>query len=122
MTNQVKRWIGVVLVSLIASLALAACGADNTPTPAAGPGGTKAPTTQAGPGTTTTASSQDAADLTVWLHAGATESGPPPNDWEVYKVVKDRLNINLKFTIIPVGPDGDNLLTLRGASNDLPDL
>lgn len=61
-------------------------------------------------------------DLTVWLPAGSPEAGPPPADWEVYKIIRDKLKINLKFVVAPIGADGETKLGALAAANDLPDL
>ena len=61
-------------------------------------------------------------DLTVWLPAGSPEAGPPPADWEVYKIIRDKLNINLKLVVAPIGAEGETKLGALAAANDLPDL
>ena len=35
-------------------------------------------------------------DIELWYGAAITEAGPPPDDWAAYKIVKDKLNINLR--------------------------
>ncbi len=61
-------------------------------------------------------------DLTVWLPAGSPESGPPPADWEVYKIIREKLNINLKLIVAPIGGEGETKLAALAAANDLPDV
>lgn len=61
-------------------------------------------------------------DLTVWLPAGSPEAGPPPADWEVYKIIREKLNINLKLIVAPIGADGEQKLSALAAANDLPDV
>jgi putative aldouronate transport system substrate-binding protein len=110
-----KRWIALPLVGLMLAVILAACG-DNTAAPASG-------TTPGAAGNTAAAGNSGApVDLVVWLDPASSESGPPPDDWVGYKTIKDKLNINLKFTMTPVGPDGTTKLNALAASNSLPDL
>ena len=61
-------------------------------------------------------------DLTIWLPAGSPEAGPPPADWEVYKIIREKLNINLKLIVAPIGADGEQKLSALAAANDLPDV
>ena len=61
-------------------------------------------------------------DLTLWLPAGSPEAGPPPADWEVYKIIREKLNINLKLIVAPIGADGEQKLSALAAANDLPDV
>ncbi|HEX2915708.1 MAG TPA: ABC transporter substrate-binding protein [Chloroflexia bacterium] len=115
--NRLKRWIGLPLVGLMLAMILAACG-DNTAAPASGTGAT----TGTGTGAQAGANNGAPVDLNVWLDPASSESGPPPADWVGYKTIKDKLNINLKFTMTPVGPDGTTKLNALAASNSLPDL
>lgn len=61
-------------------------------------------------------------DIELWAQATVTEAGPPPGDWIAYQIIKDELNINLTYTIIPTGADGEAKLNAAAAANDLPDL
>lgn len=61
-------------------------------------------------------------DITLWAQATVTESGPPPDDWIVYKILRDELNIDLEYVIIPPAEDGEAKLNAAAAANDLPDL
>jgi putative aldouronate transport system substrate-binding protein len=61
-------------------------------------------------------------DLNVWVYPAIPEVAAPPADWELTKVVRQKLNINLKVTLIPTGDDGDAKLNAAAAANDLPDL
>ncbi|MBN9389063.1 MAG: extracellular solute-binding protein [Chloroflexi bacterium] len=112
----IKRWIALPLVGLMLAAILAACG-DNTTAPAAS-GSTPGATSNSG----ASGNSGAPTDLVVWLDPASSESGPPPDDWVGYKTIKDKLNINLKFTMTPVGPDGTTKLNALAASNSLPDL
>jgi len=113
---EIRRWIALPLVGLMLAVILAACG-DNTTAPAA------AGSTPGASGNTAAAGNSGApVDLVMWLDPASSESGPPPDDWIGYKTIKDKLNINLKFTMTPVGPDGTTKLNALAASNSLPDL
>jgi putative aldouronate transport system substrate-binding protein len=61
-------------------------------------------------------------DLQLWANATVTESGPPPDDWIAYQVIRDELGINLTYVILPPGEDGEAKLNAAAAANDLPDL
>jgi putative aldouronate transport system substrate-binding protein len=115
--------LGVVLLVLL-SMMLVACGdsATNTPgaaqTTTAGSSG-NASTTAAGAGA---ANSGATTDLNLWMLPLATQAGPPPSDWEGYKAIKDQLNINLNLTLLPVGSEGETKVNAAAAANSLPDL
>jgi putative aldouronate transport system substrate-binding protein len=51
-----------------------------------------------------------------------TEAGAPPDDWIAYETIRDELNINLTYVIVPTGADGEAKLNAVAAANDLPDL
>ncbi len=61
-------------------------------------------------------------DITLWAQATVTEAGAPPKDWIAYKVILDKLNINLTYVIVPTGEDGGAKINAAAAANDLPDL
>jgi putative aldouronate transport system substrate-binding protein len=61
-------------------------------------------------------------EITLWAQATVTESGPPPDDWIVYDLLRDQLGIDLKYTIIPPGSDGETKMNAAAAANELPDL
>lgn len=61
-------------------------------------------------------------DLTLWMSPAATESAAPPANWELYKIVHDKLHINLKVTFLPSGTEGVSKMSAAAAANDLPDL
>lgn len=61
-------------------------------------------------------------DLSVALYAANPEAPAPPANWEVYRLLREKLGINLRFTMLPTGADGDNRLGALAAANDLPDL
>jgi len=61
--------------------------------------------------------------INLWYGAAITEAGPPPDDWAGFKVIKDKLNIDLKLTALPSNEsDQDVKVQAAGAANNLPDL
>lgn len=61
-------------------------------------------------------------DLSVALYAANPEAPSPGANWETADLLNRNLGINLKFTMLPTGADGDNKLGSLAAANDLPDL
>ena len=62
-------------------------------------------------------------DIEIWYGAAASEAGPIPNEWVGYKIVKDKLKINLKLTNLPSSQtDQDTKINAAAAANTLPDL
>lgn len=61
-------------------------------------------------------------DIELWALATVTEAGPPPDDWVAYDIIRDELGINLTYTIVPPGEDGEAKLNAAAAANNLPDL
>lgn len=110
-------WVAITLVTLILSACGDATTASTGSSPAAGAGGA----------TTAAGNAQQAGgapvDLTLWFQPAVSESQPPPADWEGYKIIKDKLNINLKYNPLPgANPDAETKLNAAAASNSLPDL
>jgi putative aldouronate transport system substrate-binding protein len=61
--------------------------------------------------------------IELWYGAAVTEAGPPPADWKVLKLIKDKLNIDLKLTALPsANQDQDVKINTAAAANSLPDL
>jgi putative aldouronate transport system substrate-binding protein len=61
--------------------------------------------------------------IELWYGAAVTEAGPPPADWPVLQLIKDKLNIDLRLTALPSNEsDQDVKIQAAGASNSLPDL
>ncbi len=72
---------------------------------------------------TTAAAPKGPVDIEIWYGALASESGPPPDDWVVYDIVKEKLNINLTLTALPSSQDDQTVkVNAAGAANALPDL
>ena len=121
-----KNWkmIFVVLV-LVLSQILAACGAPAaTATEAAPPPATEE-ATEAAPEPTVEPSPTtppEPVDIELWAQATVTEAGAPPDDWVAYDIIRDELNINLTYVIVPTGADGEAKLNAAAAANELPDL
>ncbi|HET8842830.1 MAG TPA: extracellular solute-binding protein, partial [Ktedonobacteraceae bacterium] len=67
-------------------------------------------------------SSNGPVDLTLWANPAAGEVGGPPPDWFFIKAVHDKLNINLKVTLVPYGDDGNTKFNAAAAANNMPDL
>ena len=62
-------------------------------------------------------------DIELWYGAAVTEAGPPPADWVAYKIIKEKLGINLIITALPSNEsDQDTKINAAGAANSLPDL
>jgi putative aldouronate transport system substrate-binding protein len=120
-----KNWKMIFVVSLlILGQILAACAPAATPA--------EAPT-EAVPSEATEAPSEPTAepppttppepvDITLWAQATVTEASGPPDDWVAYDIIRDELNINLTYVIVPTGEDGEAKLNAAAAANDLPDL
>ena len=62
-------------------------------------------------------------DIELWYGAAVTEAGPPPTDWVAYKIIREKLGINLIATALP-SSENDTLqkLNAAGAAGSLPDI
>jgi putative aldouronate transport system substrate-binding protein len=61
--------------------------------------------------------------IELWYGAAVTEAGPPPADWPVLALIREKLNIDLRLTALPSNEsDQDVKVQAAGASNTLPDL
>ena len=61
--------------------------------------------------------------IEMWYGAAITEAGPPPDDWVVYKILKDKFGIELKITAEPSNENDQDVKVLAAAAaNQLPDL
>jgi len=112
-----KNWkFTLIAVLVIAAQVLAACAPATQPTQAA----TEAPAKPTAMPTPTTP--PEPVDITLWAQATVTEAGAPPDDWAAYQIIRDELNINLTYVIVPTGADGEAKINAVAAANDLPDL
>ncbi len=61
--------------------------------------------------------------ISLWYGAAVTEAGAPPADWNVYQIVKDKLNIDLELTMLPSSEkDQVAKVNAAAAANSLGDL
>lgn len=96
--RQVLRTMAAGSVALAGGAVLAACG------------GSPSTTTSNGP-----------VDLTLWVQPAVPEVAAPPANWSLYSIVKQKLNINLKVELLPLGNDGLTKFSAAAAANNLPD-
>jgi putative aldouronate transport system substrate-binding protein len=69
------------------------------------------------------AAAEGPVNIDLWYGAAVTEAGPPPPDWKVLSLVREKLNINLTITALPSNEsDQDVKIQAAGASNTLPDI
>jgi putative aldouronate transport system substrate-binding protein len=62
-------------------------------------------------------------EIELWALASATEAGPPPDDWVAYKIIREKLGIELKLVFEPSSPsDQDMKVSTAAAANSLPDV
>lgn len=99
-----------------ASSSSAASSVASSVAPTAAP--TKPPAPTAVPPTATVAKP---IDIELWAQATSTQAPAPPDDWIGYKTIREKLNINLKYVIIPTGADGETKINAAAAANALPD-
>jgi putative aldouronate transport system substrate-binding protein len=73
--------------------------------------------------TSGSAASAGPVTIELWYGAAVTEAGPPPADWKVLQLIKDKLNINLVLSALPSNEsDQDVKINAAAAANTLPDL
>ena len=61
--------------------------------------------------------------IELWYGAAVTEAGPPPADWKVLQLIREKLNINLVLSALPSNEsDQDVKINAAAAGNTLPDL
>jgi putative aldouronate transport system substrate-binding protein len=61
-------------------------------------------------------------DIEFWINPSVSEAGPPPDDWIAYEIIREKLGINFKLTILPsITPDQNVKLNAAAAANALPD-
>ncbi len=109
-----KNWKYILIAFVVVlTQVLAACAPQPTEAPAAA-------TEAAEPQPTATPS--EPVDIELWAQATVTEAGAPPDDWAAYEIIREQLNINLTYVIIPTGADGEAKINASAAANDLPDV
>jgi len=60
--------------------------------------------------------------INMWYNATQTEVGPLPNDWTGYKILKDKMNIELEASSLPSSTtDQDMKVQAAAAADELPD-
>jgi putative aldouronate transport system substrate-binding protein len=121
--KKMKNWKLIFVVSiLVVSQVLAACApaAIPVPTEVVVPEATEAPAEPIAEPTATTP--PEPVDIELWAQATVTEGGAPPDDWIAYDVIREELNINLTYVIVPTGEDGEAFINTAAAANELPDL
>jgi len=68
-------------------------------------------------------SAQKLVEITLWEGGAVSEAAPPPDDWVGYRIIRERLGIDLKLVLLPSSPsDQDTKINLAAAANQLPDL
>ncbi len=118
-----KNWKFVLIAALLVlSQILAACAPAAAPTEAAAPEPTKAPEPAAPTKVPEPTKPPEPVDIILWAQATVTEAGAPPDDWIAYDIIREELNINLTYVIVPTGEDGEAKINAAAAANDLPDL
>jgi len=61
--------------------------------------------------------------IELWYGLAVTEQAPPPADWKVLQLIRDKLNINLVLNALPSNEnDQDVKVNAAAAANNLPDL
>lgn len=120
-----KSWKFVLIaVLLILSQVLAACAPAAQPTEAQQPTEPQAEEQPAQPEPTEPVEElpTEPVDIILWAQATVTESGPPPDDWVAFDLIREELGINLEYVIIPPAGDGEAKVNAAAAANDLPDI
>jgi len=61
-------------------------------------------------------------EITMWLGKAVSEAADPPADWILYKIAKEKFNVDLKVSWLPstLG-DQDSKINTAAAANQLPD-
>ncbi|MBR1615326.1 MAG: extracellular solute-binding protein, partial [Treponema sp.] len=62
-------------------------------------------------------------EITMWYGGTVSEAGEPPSDWVAYDIIRERLGIDLKLTMLPSSEtDRDAKLNATAAAKTLPDV
>ncbi len=128
MSTKTTRFVKIALIACALTLIIAACAPAPTAVPAptqpaaaaaTQPAATVAPTAPPAPKPTDTPAKP--VDIELWAQATSTQAPAPPDDWVGYKTIREKLNLNLKYVIIPTGQDGETKINAAAAANALPD-
>ncbi|HEY7418737.1 MAG TPA: hypothetical protein VH593_26395 [Ktedonobacteraceae bacterium] len=65
--------------------------------------------------------SANANNVTIWINPAVPEVSAPPSNWSLYTTVHQKLNVNLKVELLPLGNDGITKMSAAAAANALPD-
>jgi putative aldouronate transport system substrate-binding protein len=68
------------------------------------------------------ADAQDLVTLNIGAYPAVPELGDPPEDWEMARLAREQLNIDIQLLRTPGGDDGLARLNALAAANDLPDV
>jgi putative aldouronate transport system substrate-binding protein len=118
-----KNWKLIFVVSLLVlSQALAACAPAAVPTEEAMPEEPAAPAQPEPTAVPQPTTPPEPVEIVLWAQATVTEAGAPPDDWIAYDRIREELNIDLTYVIVPTGEDGEAKINAVAAANDLPDL
>jgi putative aldouronate transport system substrate-binding protein len=61
--------------------------------------------------------------ITFWYGAAASEAGEPPADWQAYKIIQDKLGLDVDLVQLPsTAQDQDTKINTSAAANNLPDV
>lgn len=62
-------------------------------------------------------------ELTMWYGGTVSEAGEPPRDWVAYDIIRKKLGIELRLTMLPSHEhDRDSKLNAAAAARQLPDI
>ncbi|MBR1713882.1 MAG: extracellular solute-binding protein [Treponema sp.] len=62
-------------------------------------------------------------EITMWYGGTVSEAGEPPSDWVAYDIIREKLGIDLKLTMLPSSEtDRDAKLNATAAAKTLPDV
>ena len=61
--------------------------------------------------------------IEFWALPTSSEAGPPPDNWKAFQIVKEKLNIDWKLTLLPSSAgDRTTKINAAAAANSLPDM
>ncbi len=126
MSGRTRVFVSICALVLALAMVLGACVPPPAPTPAPAPtsapavsGPTQPPAPTAVPPTAVPAKP---VDIELWAIPTSSQAPAPPDDWVGFQVIREKLNINLKYVPIAQGADGETRVNAAAAANALPDL